>query len=248
MRTMSWLSAIILVFALGSEALAQSKTRLWDIKLGTHVSKLPVQEFVNPTCGRSGGAPSTRVESFSDFERCRTEVETGLRELLFIYDDEWEYIARAQRDEHEIARYSANSFYSHPIITSFLVDAAGQVQGYRMITDARASNEVRINAHMISLHFKNLFSNAKWNCTDLPRTEREAAIDGLFIKRICDYSDGEQLVRVHASHRYKPGQELDDNPRDLKQAEGQFESIASLEVYRLDAVREAPCCQEYAHR
>lgn len=243
------LSLLIMIgmLCLTSEAFAQSKTRLWNLKLGSPMSALSTDEFVNPACGMNGGPPSIKLESFFDFRRCKPETETRLREVWFIYDDEWEYIARANRDEHEIARYSANSFYSHPIITSLLVDAEGLIQGYRMITDPRAPNDIRIKAHTIAMYFKNLFSQANWNCKDEPPVEREAAIEGLFVKKTCTYSDSDQFYRVYESYRYKPGQELDDNKVDLKQIEGQFESIASLEVFHLNAIKDAPCCEAYAH-
>ena len=191
---------------------------------------------------------SGKLDSFSDFQKCKPEIETQLREVWFIYDDEWEYIARANRDEHEIARYSANSFYSHPIITSLLLDKDSLIQGYRMITDPRAPNDIRIKAHTLAMYFKNLFSQARWHCLDEPQGEREAAIEGLFVKKTCSYSDNDQIYRVYESYRLKPGQELDDNKVDLKQVEGQFESTASLEVFRLDAVKDAPCCAVNAHQ
>ena len=68
------------------------------------------------------GTPSLRLESFADFALCRTEARTGLHEVWFIYDDEWEYIARAYGDDEEIRRFSANVLYAQPIITSLLID------------------------------------------------------------------------------------------------------------------------------
>ena len=117
-----------------------------------------------------------------------------------------------------------------------------------MITDPRAPNDIRIKAHTLAMYFKNLFSQARWHCLDEPQGEREAAIEGLFVKKTCSYSDNDQLYRVYESYRLKPGQELDDNKVDLKQVEGQFESTASLEVFRLDAVKDAPCCAVNAHQ
>src|SRR5205809_128474 len=129
MRAILGLVAILLGWCLATEdAFAQSRTRIWNIMLGTSVSALPGDEFVNPACGTNGGPPSLRLESFEKFARCPVEAQTRLREVWFIYDDEWEYIARAQRDEHEILQYSANSFYQQPIITSLLIDSAGNVE------------------------------------------------------------------------------------------------------------------------
>ena len=127
----------LLAFGAGSVA-AQSRTRLFDIELGVKLAGLPLDEWVDPACGTNGGPPSVPLDGFEAFARCPVEAATGLREIWFIYDDEWEYIGRAQRDEAQIGRYSANTLYRQPIVSSLLIDKSGVVQGYRIVTDPRA--------------------------------------------------------------------------------------------------------------
>jgi hypothetical protein len=239
--------AFLLAAGLSHQALAQSKTRIWDIKFGTPVSALPVQDFVNPACGTNGGPQSLRLKSFGDFARCPAEAGTGLHEVWFIYDDEWEYIARAHRDEQEVGQYSANTFYSQPIITSLLIDNAGTVQGYRVVTDPRAPDDIRTDAYQLGGIFKTTFAASDWTCTDLPHEDGEQPLGGVFVKQVCTSMNQDRLVKVEIHHRYKPGQDLTTNPRDIQEAQGDFESFARLEAFNRNAVKDEPCCQAFVH-
>ena len=235
---------IVAALVLGADgALAQSRTRIFDIEIGTLAGALPQEEFVEPACGTNGGPPSLPLAGFESFGDCPVEEETGLRETWFIYDDEWEYIARAQRDETIIRRYSANSFFGQPIITSLLFDDAGLVQGYRVVTDSRAPPEVRIEGYLLFGILKSMFSAAPWMCTALPPYERERPIEGWFLNQSCNAEYDGKHLRVEGRHMFKPGQDLRINPRNLDAAEGEFESSARLDVYSADAVRDAPCCR-----
>jgi len=242
------LPVFVAVFTLelhSGDAFAQSRPRIWDVVLGSPIGELPLEEFVDPACGTNGGPPSLPLEGFKDFNRCPVEQETGLREVWFIYDDEREYIARAERDETLIGRYSANNFYSQPIITSLFIDNMGLVQGYRVITDPRAPAEVRIEAYLLSIVFKGMRSmlgHSSWVCTKLPRGKRERPIENVFIKESCKSVTDERLLQLEIRHMHKPGQDIRVNPRLLSVAEGEFESSTRLEVYNIDAVRGAPCC------
>ena len=239
----------VLVLHLGfgvDGAFAQSRARIFDVEFGAPISALPQEEFVDPACGTNGGPPSLQLGGFEDFGRCPVEEGTGLREIWFIYDDEWEYIARAQRDEKTINRYSANSFFGQPIITSLMIDEAGLVQGYRVITDPRAPTEVRAESYALAGVFKSMVSDAPWACTDLPQEGRERPFEGTFIKRSCVMASEERLAKLESHLLYKAGQDLRVNPRHIDLAEGDFESYTRLEVYGAGAVRDAPCCRASA--
>ena len=245
----SVLACVALFCAIGADTtLAQSRARVWDIELGTPVAQLPLTDFVEPACGTNGGPPSQPLERFAEFARCPVEPATGLREVWFIYDDEWEYIARANRDPFEIGRFAANTLYRQPIITSLLIDDAGLVQGYRVITDPRASIERRIEAYLVYAFFKGMFSYAPWVCADLPRDERERPLDGTYLKVSCEMVSEQRFLKVEGRHLQKPGQDVRDVPRFLDQAAGDFESSARLEVYNRAAVRGAPCCPASARQ
>ena len=240
------ISVVVLALSLGAVgALAQSRARIFDVELGAPISELPQEEFVDPACGTNGGPPAVPLAGFEEFDRCPVEKATGLREIWFIYDDEWEYIARAERDEITIKRYSANSFFRQPIITSLMIDEAGRVQGYRVITDPRAPPDVRIDGFMLSGPFKGMFSDAPWVCTNFPRGERQQRIEGIFINTACELRSEARIVKMEAHHFFKPGQDLQANQRV---GEGEFESSTRLEVYSAEAVRDAPCCRASAFR
>ena len=241
------LAALVVACAFpGSAALAQSRTRIWDVELGTPVAALPLDEWVDPGCGTNGGPPTLPLEGFADFARCPVEPATGLREVWFIYDDEWEYIARARRAETPIARFSANTLDRQPIITSLLIDDSGRLQGYRVITDPRAAVDVRRDAYLLIGHLKSMFSGAQWTCVDQPLGERERPVEGLFVKQFCEAVTADRLMRAESRYLLKAGQDPRDAARFVEEAAGNFESAARLEVYSLGAVRGAPCCQAFA--
>ena len=168
--------------------------------------------------------------------------------MWFIYDDEWEYIARAQREERIINRYSANTFFRQPIITSLMIDEAGLVQGYRVITDPRARPEVRIEGFMLSGPFKGMFSDAPWACANIPRGERQEPIEGIFINTVCELRSEAHVVKLEVHHFLKPGQDLRNIQRHLEVEAGEFESSTRLEVYSTEAVRDARCCRASVFR
>jgi hypothetical protein len=236
---------VVGVLAFDDVSSAQSRARIMQVEFGTHVSELPIDEWVDPSCGTNGGPPSIELESFDEFALCPTEATTALREIWFIYDDEWEYIARAYGDPIEILSYSANMFFQQPIITSLLVDDAGLVQGYRIITDPETPNEVRREAYTLYGVFKGLFADAPWQCEDLPPSGRETPVEGSFLKTDCVMVSDERFVKLEARLLRKPGQ----NPREYagfrSQTESFFESSVRLEVYSTEAVRHAPCCQPF---
>lgn len=236
----STVACLAQILVTAQPSLAQSRTRIFDLTLGTPVTALPAAEWVDPACGTDGGPPSLRLESFADFALCPIEARTGLHEVWFIYDDEWEYIARAYRDPFEIGLYSANVFYGQPIIMSLLVDDGGLVQGYRVITDPRAEVIVRREASSLFAIFQSLMNDAPWQCTDLPPEERESAAYGVFLKSDCVMVSEDRFAWAKGRHFRKPGQ---GNFQVALMPEGYFESSARLDVYALAAVKDAPCCR-----
>ncbi len=227
------------------EAAAQGRTRVWDVPFGTPASAMPA-EFVEPACGTNGGPHGMLLEGFTDFARCPVEPATGLREVWFIYDDEWEYIARAQRNAEQTKFYSANTFFAQPIITSLMFDEAGLLQGYRVVTDTRTTNENRLDAYLLGEPFRARFGIMNTSCRDLPRDPREMPIDATYIKQLCEFAGDGRYVKVETRFLHKAGEDLRVNPRRTDIAEGDFESFARLDVYALDAVRGESCCRASA--
>jgi hypothetical protein len=204
--------------------------KIWDITLGIPVAELPLKDFVDPACGTNGGPPARVLKGFDAFALCPVESTTGLHEVWFRYDDEMEYIARARRSGVLIRQYQANSLAGQPIITSFLIDDTGRVQGYRIVNDPRADADTRIDAFNIADLFKGI-AGMGIPCTDLPPAQGERPINDVFIKEICESKTGDKVVRVESRRYYKPGQYAID-PNENRTTENQFESSARLEVYR----------------
>jgi len=217
--------------ALGQQRLPQ----IWDVQLGTPVGELPEEAFVDPACGTNGGPPGLPIGSFEQFGKCRAE-SSGLREIWFRYDDEVEYIARAARDADAVARSNAMVVLGQPVILSLLIDPAGLVQGYRIITDPHADEELRMYAYTVAIAFKARFGIDGWTCDQLAPNEGETPITGIFVKERCrKVSDGQEVV-VESRYYYKPGQAMLDPNTGLPTV-NQFESSARMQMVAVDALR-----------
>ena len=228
--------AVILAGAGGHVARAQAPMpQIWDVKPGTPVGDLPDEAFVDPACGTNGGPPGLPIGSFENFAKCRTE-SSGLREVWFRYDDELEYIARAARDADAVARSNAMVVLGQPVILSLLIDGAGLAQGYRIITDPHADEELRMYAYTVAIAFKARFGTDGWACDRLAPAEGETPITGIFVKERCrKVADGQEIV-VESRYYYKPGQALLDPNTGLPTV-NQFESSARMQMVAVDAAR-----------
>lgn len=229
-----WLTPILLASGANVAWGQQSLPRIWDVLTGTPVSELPEEEFVDPSCGTNGGPPGLRIGSFEQFERCRAEA-SGLREIWFRYDDELEFIARAARDPDAVTRSNAMLVLGQPVVLSLLVDRAGLVQGYRIITDPHAHQDLRIDAYTITIVFKARFGTEGWDCNDVPPAVGETPILGTFVNRRCQKIVDGQQITMESRHYHKPGQALLDPNTGLPMV-NQFESSARLQVVRIDAL------------
>ena len=207
--------------------------KIWDIAFGTPVASLPLDQFVDPACGTSGGPPARVLRSFTEFAQCARERTTGLHEVWFRYDDEMEYVARARRSDIMIRQYQANSMAGQPIITSFLIDSAGLVQGYRIVNDPRVESRTRLAAFGLADLFKGI-AGMNLNCTNLPLAEGERPIDDWYAKEICDKTADGRTYRIESRRYFKAGQYAVD-PNDNRLTENLFESSARIEVYKSPA-------------
>jgi hypothetical protein len=228
-------AALAAGLGLGGACAQELATKIWDVKLGTPVIALPLDQFVDPACGTNGGPPSRVLASFADFGLCSLDKATGLHEVWFRYDDELEYVARARRSEIMIRLYQANALGGQPIITSLLIDDAGLVEGYRIVNDPRAAGSTRIEAYGLVELFKGMVAPGL-DCTDLPPAPGERPVEDLFVKQSCESKTAGQVTRIEARHYYKPGQFLVD-PNDNRITQNEFESSARLEVFRPPVAR-----------
>jgi hypothetical protein len=227
--------ALVLLVSGISTASGQSPPKIWDVKLGTPVGELPDEEFVDPACGTNGGPPGFRIATFEQFERCSPET-SGLREIWFRYDDEEEYIARAARDPDAIARANAMLVLGQPVVLSLLVDRAGLVQGYRIITDPRADPDLREDAYLLARAFKARFGADGWDCDDMQPNTGETPIDGEFVKQRCQKVFDGQQVTLESRHYHKPGQAQIDPNTGLPTV-NQFESSTRFQIVRFDPIQ-----------
>ena len=217
-----------------------SRLTVWDLRLGTAVAALPGRDaFRGFACGSGGGPPRAPLEGFEGFRRCIPEPG-GLREVYFEYDDELEYIARAHDDERAVARFAGTHEDGFPVIVSALIDDAGILRGIRMVTDARpehrtdviaADRRKRGEAHALASVMASRFGiDPGRDCRSIPPADGETAVGDLFIKRVCEHSDGSRRIVVRANLYRKPGQSGYDPRAPGELTHGQFESSARVEI------------------
>jgi hypothetical protein len=205
-----------------------ARTEIWDLKLGTPVGQLP-DEFIDHACGTNGGPPSVPLNGFNDFRRCRPEA-SGLREVYFRYDDEWEYWAKANDLTDQMEQYTGTKTYGFPIVASVLIDPDGIVRGIRLISDPRDSSQNRDEAYFLRNFLTARLGRDGWDCADQPLADGESAVGGVFVKQQCRKQiDDRTTASLATRYLRKPGQAQFD-PQSGRETTGQFESSVRFEM------------------
>ncbi|HEY4403086.1 MAG TPA: hypothetical protein VGN55_00430 [Xanthobacteraceae bacterium] len=226
-------SIATLLLAAGATAGAQERPprlEVWDLRLGTPAEQLP-DEFVDLACGTNGGPPSSPLNGWSDFRRCRAEP-SGLREVYFRYDDELEYWAKANNLAEQMEQYSGTKTYGFPVVVSALIDAQGLLAGIRIVSDPRDTSQNRDEAYLLRNFLTARLGRDNWQCQDLALADGETPVDGVFVKQRCRKEiDGNTTASLATRYLRKPGQSRLD-PHTGRETAGQFESTASFELVR----------------
>ena len=248
MMAVRWLISLLLLGSLtAAHAQELRRATVWDLKLGEGLSAQPPdREFRGFACGGDGGPPRRPLTGWSDFARCGAEA-TGLHEVYFEYDDENEYIARAHDNDLEISRWAGTHEVTFPVIASALFDDSGILQGIRLVTDPRpdhrnditeANRKKREESYALGGIMANRFGiEAERDCKSMPPAEGESAVGSLFIKQRCEHNDpaSHRRIVVRVNLFRKPGQSGVNPQLPTQLTQGQFESSARLEIYRLAA-------------
>jgi hypothetical protein len=245
------LAAMLILGMLGSTAAVAveelHRSTIWDLVLGAPISaQPPPQQFQAFACGSNGGSPRAPLAGWADFKRCPADAD-GLREVYFEYDDENEYIARAHDNDREVSRWAGTHEVTFPVIASALFDDAGILAGIRLVTDPRpdhrndiaeANRKKREDAYALGGVMASRFGiEPERDCKSVPPAEGESSVGSLFIKQLCERKDpaaGRRIV-VRANLFRKPGQSGVNPQLPTQLTQGQFESSARVEIYRLDA-------------
>jgi hypothetical protein len=251
-RTAGWLlaaTAAAIAWPVAASAEDLRRATVWDLRLGQPIAAQPAPEqFRALACGANGGPPRARLAGWSDFMRCKAGAD-GLHEVYFEYDDEYEYIARARDLPREIARWAGTAEGGFPVVVSALFDDAGVLAGIRLVTDPRPDfrNDVtdaelrkRTAAHVFGQLMAARFGiEPARDCKAEPPAEGETAVGDVFVKQRCVLVDARNKRRVVVAANYfrKPGQSGVNPQLPMQLTQGQFESSARLEIFRLDAAQ-----------
>lgn len=203
---------------------------VWDLTLGLHASELPKDRFVNLACGTNGGPPSLRLAAWTDYAKCRGDVETGWHEIYFEYDDLDEYVARARGDQYRAALFGDTSVYSRPVIASALFDDDGFMRGLRLVTDPRIDVSKREQAYTLGGFLQARYTG-DWACEDEAPLAGETEYQNRFVKQHCVLAEDEAGITRTLDTRFfrRAGQStLDANNQPTV---GYFESTARFEEF-----------------
>jgi hypothetical protein len=236
------LMAALLCWGTAAGAQDLRRASVWDLKLGQPVAAQPSpNEFRGFACGSNGGPPRQRLTGWSGYTRCTAEP-SGLREVYFEYDDEYEYIARARDLDREVARWAGTTEFGFPVIVSALFDGTGVLKGIRVVTDPRpehrddtsdADLRKRDGAYLFGGRMASRFDiDGKRDCMAVPPAEGESPVGDLLIKQSCERVDPEQKRKIALRINFfrKPGQSAFNPQMATQLTQGQFESSARVEV------------------
>jgi hypothetical protein len=239
---------MILLLAASAQARAQDLRRatVWDLKLGQPIAAQPSRDaYRGFACGSNGGPPRQPLAGWSGYKTCQAEA-TGLHEVYFEYDDEYEYIARAKGLEREVARWAGTTEKGFPVIVSALFSDDGTLQAVRIVSDPRpdhrddttdADLKPRAEAYMLGgFMAARLGIEAARDCAALPPGDGESSVGDAFVKQSCQRTDAGtgRKITLLVNYFRKPG-ESGVNPQMPSQlTSGQFESSIRLEISTLD--------------
>jgi hypothetical protein len=241
---------MLVVFGCPAAASAQQqdlrRATIWDLKLGKPIAAQPSpDEFRGFACGSNGGPPRQPLSGWSDFSRCPPEA-SGLHEVYFEYDDEYEYIARAKDLDREVARWAGTTEAGFPIIASALFSGAGILQGIRIVTDSRpehrndtndADLKKRDEAYLLGGRMASRFDiEPARDCTASPAANGESSVGDLFVKQSCERVDetAGRKILLRVNFFRKPGQSGVNPQMPSQLTSGQFESSTRVEIYQHD--------------
>jgi hypothetical protein len=223
------------------------RASVWDLKIGHPVAaQPPPDEFRGFACGANGGPPRQPLSGWRDFARCRADA-SGLHEVYFEYDDEYEYIARARDLDREVARWAGTTEAGFPVIVSALFSADGILQGIRLVTDSRpehredtadADLKRREQAYLLGGRMAARFGiEPARDCKALPLADGESAVGDTLVKQACERTDastGRKII-LRVNFYRKPGQSGLNPQMPTQLTQGQFESSARVEIYELNS-------------
>lgn len=231
-RTLATLLAVLGPGLSGPASFAQQRIEpvfsIWDVTLGQPVTQVPDANVGDIACGTAGGPPGQSLASFTQFLTCAPEP-SGLREVVFSYDDEQDYIALALEVQYKFLQ-SGTSVFAHPVIVSLLVDPEGVVQGRRIVTDNRISDRDRRSAVTLSRNFRARYGQWSLVCSDIPMKDGEQPVGNQFIHELCtgQSPDDRSLIAIEASLLRKKGQRA-VNQQTQQVNKGYFESQTRFE-------------------
>jgi hypothetical protein len=240
------LSLLMLCWLAAAQAQELRRATVWDLELGRPVAAQPSpDQFRGFACGSNGGPPRLPLKDWSGYKLCPAEP-SGLHEVYFEYDDEYEYIARARDLQREVARWAGTAEAGFPVIVSALFSADGILKAIRLVTDPRpdrrndtadADLHTRGQAYLLGIRMAARFDiDSKRDCNELPAANGETSVGELFVKQACLRIDKSAGRKVALSINYfrKPGQSGVNPQLPTQMTSGQFESSARIEISSLE--------------
>jgi len=228
-------TSLLLALSLPASAI-DTRPTVFDIVLGASVTALPpVNEFGIFACGNDGGPPAVLLNGWGDYKKCPAGSD-GRHEVYFEYDDEAEFVARANDDY--VAGWSAGTAIdSFPVVASVLFNDNGRATGLRIITDPRPEQRrddflhlrPRQEHYLLGLYLLDRFDLPVSDCHAEQPAKGESAVLGMFVRQVCAATKNDRSYRI-ASQLYRRPGESDIDPDTGLRTEGAFVSETRAEI------------------
>ncbi len=191
-------AAALLAAALPAMAADAPRNDLRDFRIGMTVPELPREGYGRFICGGEG--PFTRrLGSWSDYSTCAPDPD-GLHEVRFDYTATRVEFVKANE------KWGGTRVFGHPVLVSLLIDAAGAVEGIRILTDPASRFYMKKKAFLLGERAKLHFGRDTWECVETPPNAGETPVGGIFRKERCISNLLERRVRLEIDLYRLPGQ------------------------------------------
>src|SRR6478735_9073885 len=146
LRSLHGLAAVALAGCLlAAPVRAAEENDLRGFRVGMAVADLPMRGYTGFACA---APPATPLGGWGDYRACPREVDTGLHEVRFRYDDTASELAMSNE------RYAGTKVAGQPVLLSLLINEDGRLDGLRIRTDPAAKLFERRKAFLFSEQVK----------------------------------------------------------------------------------------------
>lgn len=163
---------VALTLALLVPTAAHAQNDLREFRIGMTVADLPQSGYGGFTCA---GEPSKTLPGWQAYQSCPAAPD-GTHAVSFRYDD-----AGAGNEDG-----GKTIVGGQPVHLALLLTNDGKLDGIKIDTDPNARLYMHKKAFLFGLQARARFGPDGWKCSQLPSTQAEQPVGGVFIHEHCE--------------------------------------------------------------